>query len=312
MEHKISLKYDTACGYVPVNDHLFATGFYLTGAGIETIRPHQPYPLPSHPDMYEFSWNTGRVLPEYQLVYVYGGVGEFESHATGRVSVRAGTAVVLLPDVWHRYRPNTKTGWTVYWISFNGQLPHLWQQAGVINPASAVREITRARSLAKSMEKVVQAAVENPDDTLAISFAALAVLAGVVGRTTQRNAAAFNMAGVSELPASHDAVAHAALAIIWNYSHRNLSVGGIARQLGITRRKLERRFLAARKRTVLEELTACRLSRARSMLQETHLPIKRVAYAAGFSSPTHLAAVFQRELHQTPGQVRRLVPQRSK
>jgi AraC-like DNA-binding protein len=300
----MSLKYDTACGYFPVNDKAFAAGFYLTGAGVEHMKPHDPYPLPSHPDMYDFSWHTGRVLPEYQVVYVCGGEGEFESRETGLIHVHADMAMILLPDVWHRYRPNTRTGWNVYWISFNGLLPHLWQQAGILEPSSVVRKVTRAKTLAQNLGNIVQTAVEKPDDGVPASFAALAVLAGLLGRDGPGMAAPANRANAKATPRSDDAVAHAALGIVWNYSHRNLSVGGIARQLGITRRKLERRFLAARKRTVLEELTACRLARAQRMLQETHLPIKRIALAAGFSSSTHLAVACQRERGMTPTQLR--------
>ncbi len=92
---------------------------------------------------------------------------------------------------------------------------------------------------------------------------------------------------------------------VWNQSHRNLSVHDIARELGIQRRTLSRHFLSARGRNVLEELTACRVARAQRMLRGTRLPVKRIAYAAGFSSPTHLAVVFRRELGTTPQEYRK-------
>ena len=101
------------------------------------------------------------------------------------------------------------------------------------------------------------------------------------------------------------AATQGAMEIIWNHSHRDLSVKVIARQLGVNTRTLERRFRKTIGRTVLEELTSCRVGRAQLMLRNTHLPIKRIAYAAGFSSPTHLAVVFQRKIRQTPGQLRR-------
>ncbi len=301
------LKNDTTHGYFPVSDAVFATGFYLTGAGVERVGPNQAYPLTSHPDMYEFSWNTGRVLPEYQVVIIHSGEGEFESHETGLVRIHAGMAMLLLPDVWHRYRPNPKTGWEEFWISFNGQIPHIWQQAGVISPHSAVRNIVHTKLLVKNMEKIVESAVKSPGDGYAASFSALGVLAGILGRDTSAVATNITRPARAEAKAaaqSDDPVANAALGIIWNYSHQNLSVGRIARQLGVTRRKLERRFLAACNRTVLQELTACRLSRAQRMLRETHLPIKYIATAVGFSSPTHLPTVFRRELKITPRQYR--------
>ncbi len=300
----ILLKSGTSHRYFPVDDNVFATGFYLTGAGSERVGRGQPYPLPSHPDMYEFSWDTGRVLPEYQLVYIDRGKGVFESHETGKVKIHAGMAMLLLPNVWHRYRPNSTTGWNEYWISFNGQIPHIWQHAGVIDPASAVRQVYRRKTLANGMESIVQATVAESSDSFGPSFAALALLAGLFSRheggvTPQRRSS-----GAGKTPSSDDAVTNAALAIIWNYSHQDLSVSDIARQLGIARRTLERRFWAARSRTVLEELTVCRLARAQRMLRETQLPIKQIAYLAGFSSPTHLPTVFRRELNMSPQQFR--------
>ncbi len=48
------LKSGTFHGYFPVSDRAMATGFYLTGAGIARVRKQQPYPLPSHPKLYNF------------------------------------------------------------------------------------------------------------------------------------------------------------------------------------------------------------------------------------------------------------------
>ncbi len=302
------LKSDTTHGYFPVSDRVFATGFYLTGAGVERVGKNQIYPLPTHPDMYEFSWNLGRVLPEFQLVLIASGEGEFESGETGLVPVRAGMAMLLLPDVWHRYRPNPTTGWVEYWIAFNGQLPHIWQQAGVIDPKFAVQSIPRAKALARNIEGIVDSAVQNPGDGYVVSFTALSILAGVLGhqKPAAASAAAIRDARESAGPVKpNDPVAGAALSVIWNYRHQNLSVDHIARQLGVTRRKLERRFHAACNRTVLQELTACRLARAQRMLRETHLPVKYIATAAGFSSPTHLPTVFRRELNTTPSRYRK-------
>jgi hypothetical protein len=63
-------KSDKLHSYFPVNEEAITIGLYITGVGTEHVGANQPYPNPSHPDMYEFSWNIGRVLPEYQLVYI--------------------------------------------------------------------------------------------------------------------------------------------------------------------------------------------------------------------------------------------------
>lgn len=299
------MKSDTSFGYFPVNHTAIATGFYLTGAGVERIAPRASYPLPDHPEMYQFSWKTGRVLPEYQLVFLSAGHGEFESLETGAVHVQAGAALIILPDVWHRYRPKSHTGWTVYWLSFNGQVPHFWQQAGLLTSASAVYSQATNTLPVRTLEQIVQRAVKSPQDPGSASLSSLALIAGMLAATPNGRP----IDGSRHYPArpanSAGPVLQRAMEIIWNHSHRDLSVKVIAGQLGVSTRTLERSFRKAVGRTVLEELTSCRIARAQLMLRNTRLPIKRIAYAAGFSSPTHLAVVFQRTLGQTPGQIRR-------
>ena len=67
---------------------------------------------------------------------------------------------------------------------------------------------------------------------------------------------------------------------------------------------MERHFRNNHGRTLLQELTACRIQRAKCLLGETNVPIKYVADAAGFSSVTTLYKVFQRELGIAPGEYR--------
>ena len=69
--------------YLPVNDQAMQWGFYITGVGRGVIAPGQPYPPVAHPQLYDFNWRQGRTLPEFQLVLLTEGSGEFESQATG-------------------------------------------------------------------------------------------------------------------------------------------------------------------------------------------------------------------------------------
>ncbi len=92
--------------------------------------------------------------------------------------------------------------------------------------------------------------------------------------------------------------------IIWNDPHQNISVSSIAKKLEMSRRTLENQFNQKHDRGVLKELIACRLNRAQRLLTDTHLPIKQIAYASGFSNASHLCHVFKRELGVTPSQLR--------
>ena len=49
-------------------------GLYLNVAGKTIIPPGTIYPSKSHPSGYYFTWDIGRILHEYQIVYITEGV----------------------------------------------------------------------------------------------------------------------------------------------------------------------------------------------------------------------------------------------
>lgn len=277
-----------------------AMGFFLTGAGMQSVNSRDAQKWPAHPDIYAFTWERGRILPEYQLVYLSAGAGEFESQASGHVNINPGTAIFLLPDVWHRYRPRPGAVWTGYWLSFHGEIPHIWQRSAAIAPATAVRTIGNPQAVVEKINEVIQLAMQS---TLIASpeasLHALSLVAGILGETASPPAAI-----PTDRATQDDALVHAAMQLIWNHGHGSLPISTIASRLHTTRRTLERRFLAVRGHGVLAALTNCRVERAQRMLKETHIPIKRVAYMTGFTSSTHLFRVFRNKLGIGPGDYR--------
>ena len=106
--------------YLPVSAVDRQWGLFVCTTGTDRVRPGVNYPLPGHPEGYAFSWERGRVLHEYQIVYIIAGKGVFESRQTGLCAVSAGDALILRPGDWHRYRPDEGTGWHEYWVGFSG------------------------------------------------------------------------------------------------------------------------------------------------------------------------------------------------
>jgi AraC-like DNA-binding protein len=96
-------------------------GMYITVAGRSTSEAGAAYPSQKHPTGYNFDWNTGRVLNEYQLNFITEGRGQLET-GKGKYDIEPGTLMIIEPSVKHRYRPDPKTGWTEYYIGFNGHL----------------------------------------------------------------------------------------------------------------------------------------------------------------------------------------------
>lgn len=108
--------------YLPVSAEDEKWGLYMLNAGIGHIPLSSNYPSTDHPSTYYFNWKNGRILSEYQLIYITHGEGSFESRTGGIKKIKAGSIVMLFPDEWHRYKPNERTGWTEYWVGFKGPI----------------------------------------------------------------------------------------------------------------------------------------------------------------------------------------------
>ena len=84
-------------------------GITVTTIGYQFIPPQSQYPLSGHPDSYNFKPQTGRILKEYQLVYITKGSGYFSSQSCKQQKIEAGTMILLFPGEWHSYYPDKES-----------------------------------------------------------------------------------------------------------------------------------------------------------------------------------------------------------
>jgi LacI family transcriptional regulator len=78
----------------------------------------------------------------------------------------------------------------------------------------------------------------------------------------------------------------------------------LARDFGLSRTSLERRFKAALGRSIHDELLRLRITEAKRLLMETPLPIREVATAVGYGSVQYMTTVIRRHCGITPAQLR--------
>ena len=126
--------------YFPVNDEQRSWGLYATCVGHSVTEPGDEFPSRIHPDEYYFTWDKGRVLHEWQLILLERGGGTVEFRRR-RFTARKGSLIVLPPECWHRYRPDTDTGWTTLWIGFGGDLANRLVGGAGFNKGGEVRAI---------------------------------------------------------------------------------------------------------------------------------------------------------------------------
>lgn len=67
-----------------------------------------------------FDIRKGRVMDNYQLIYITQGRGWFHVTPEKRVALSGGSMLIIPPYTWHSYYPDKKTGWQEYWIGIRG------------------------------------------------------------------------------------------------------------------------------------------------------------------------------------------------
>ena len=97
--------------YIIESERDLLWGLSVCSVGFQHVEAGAPYPPRHHAENYLFNPLTGRVLQEYQLLYITRGQGVLETTHAGEQQIDAGTMFLIFPDEWHSYHPDPDTGW---------------------------------------------------------------------------------------------------------------------------------------------------------------------------------------------------------
>ena len=107
--------------YLTISEEDNFWGLFLNVAGSAKVLPNINYPSSSHPSEYFFTWEEGRILNEFQINFITEGTGILENKY-GVFPLKQGSIFITFPGVWHRYKPNLKTGWSENYVGFDGEM----------------------------------------------------------------------------------------------------------------------------------------------------------------------------------------------
>ncbi len=282
--------------YFPLSDRDRNWGMYVTTLGQAHIDPHVPYPPPGHPKGYTFEWNRGRVLHDYQAVYISRGNGWFESRQTRRQRVEAGNVFLLFPGVWHRYMPDPETGWDEHWVGVSGSIPRRWARHRFFLAREPIIKPLQEELLLTLFTRLIDSVKDNLP-------ALQQVMAGIVSQIFGLLYSA-QQARLTGQPQSVSAIQQVVEAMQDDLA-RNPDLPRLAVQLGMSYTWLRRTFSQHTGLSPHQYLLELRLVRARSLLSHTPLTVKEIARRIGFDDEHYFCRLFQRKTGLTPSSWRR-------
>ena len=284
--------------YLVVNPRDVQWGLTVSTVGYEEIGVADTYPTRGHADGYYFDIDKGRVLNEYQLLYITEGEGVFNSAHAKDIPLKAGDLFLLFPGEWHTYHPTGKNGWKSYWIGFKGKNVDDRVKAGFLSVDKPIYHVGFSADIIRLYEEAYKRAQEEAPYLQQI-------LAGIVNHLV---GLMYALECSMELSKDHTRVDMINLARlrIRESLEVDLTIQQVAEELGVSYsnfRKLFKEFTGISPALYQQDL---RLQRAKELLATTTLSIKEIAYRLRFESPDYFSSKFKIKTGKKPSEFRNM------
>lgn len=277
--------------YLPIGPNDKEWGVVVTTVGQQTIAPNASYPAMQHPDTYDFKTQSGRVLDEFQLIYIVEGGGYFESQSMARQRVEAGTVIVLFPKERHSYAPDKQQGWSEYWVGFKGKIAKKMMSAEFFTPQEALIKIGISASLTALYRDAIRVAERE-------SIAYQQLLSGIVMHMLGH--IIYKSKSAKEESNHTDDIINEARQLMRERLHHTLRGQDIALALGVGYSWFRQSFKRVTGIAPAQYITRLLISRAKEMLVTESRSISDTAYALGFESVGQFSTLFRKMEGVTP------------
>jgi AraC-like DNA-binding protein len=270
-------------------------GISVLTVGHNIHKAKTSYPDKSHPNSHYFNWEKGRVLKEFQLVYISNGNGIFESETSGTTIVEAGTAFLLFPGIWHRYRPSEESGWEEFWVGYRGSYVDYLMGQPCFKPASPFINIGLSAELMSVFIKLIETIKYEGVAYRQFSSCLISQLLAIV------YASAINSDAHRQ---NQNKLIHEARFRIHENIDKNINLEQVAKELGVSYPWFRRVFKEVMGVSPGQYHLNLRVEKACTLLKETDLTAAEVAFHLGFESEFYFSRIFKKKTGLPPKKYR--------
>lgn len=271
------------------------TDMLCTTSGRQKCGPNAQYPVSTHPSGYRFQ-KTGRLLNEYQMIYIVDGQGYFRSDLHPLIHVDTGSIILIRPGEKHFYYPDEQTGWDEMWVGFKGG-----------------EQLERTvSSYFKNGEPVINIGVS---DTVCDIYERILSLSKFERCGTQRAICGFIMAllGYVSYKAANNIISGSknlekiqiAQSILRKNISSHVSPAEIASGLGMSYSLLREQFKAITGMSMSDFATQQRINHAKKLLSSTDKSIMEIAFETGYESMSRFCCSFHQHTGTTASDFRK-------
>lgn len=272
-------------------------GMYITSVGYSRVVTEDEYPNETHPESHHLTWNRGRILNDYYIVFISKGKGIYGSSLSQPEEILAGNCFLLYPGIWHRYKPDLKLGWEEYWVGFNGSFVQQLMVQDIFDPAKPIVDVGFNSEMLILYNKLIEetrlSTIGYPQQIAGITMQII----GLVCNQGKSNERANDPVGKLIAKAKF---------LIQESFEQSLDMEQLARELPMGYSSFRKAFKSSTGQSPNQYHVNLRLERARNLLTMTALNISEISYQTGFESIYYFSKLFKKKNGISPKNYRLL------
>jgi len=281
---------DSFLHYLPYSEEDEKLGMLCTTAGSVNVKPGTEYPPQKNDHPAPFRTVTeGRVLPEFQIVYITSGEGIFSCDGE-TYQVKPGCVMLVLPGLKHSYKPLFETGWQEYWVGFKGVYFSRLLEEGRLSAEHVFFETGLHNSLISIFSQIFDE-VRNQRPLYQLKTCALimSLVAEVLTRERRK-----------EQPNYFEKIVAKAKYMMESNVYGAINLPAISEQLGISTSRLNEVFKTYTSMTPYQYYIHIKIHKAESLLELEDISVKEAAYRMGFEDQYYFSRLFKNKTGVSP------------
>lgn len=280
--------------YFALSDFDRNWGIHVLDCGTIRRKPDDRPAGDTHPASYRLTWERGRILEEYQLIYLLEGNGWFESHPSGLIPLTGGSVVLVFPNLWHRYKSAEGSPWHTYWVGFGGAFTPRLIRNLEINPEMPTQTIGLQENVLHCLREMLEVGRHELSGYQQVMAGEVVKLLGIVHALQRRTVFTGS---------DTDSVIQAAKSLLMQLQSGK-SMEAIADELTMGYAKFRKLFKNYTGMSPGQFQLQHRITRAMNLLQQDELSVSQVAYECGFDTLPYFTRAFKKKTGKSPSAYR--------
>ena len=281
--------------YIAKNNRDEQWGLTVCSVGYQKVNPDEDYPPHKHNQEYIFRPENGRILSEYQMLYIVEGEGVLHTRHGGRINIKEGDMFLLFPGEWHSYHPNPSTGWKEYWIGFRGINMDSRVSAGFFQKENPVYNIGYSEYVISLYSEAIRVAQSQEKYFQQLLAGIVNHLLGIVFSTHENR---------KLMESSSPMLIDNARSYMQSMVENDMKMPEVAAYLNMSYSSFRHMFKQYTGMAPSQYYINLKIQKAKEMLRSTSATIKEISYHLHFDTPEYFTKIFRKKTGMSPSRFR--------